>query len=216
MWLVVVTSVYAVLRLTLTKRRLALGEVFNPVALADAPGGIMILGLIPLLRSFTPLLVLAGVWRIGALSVAVGSLGPINLGLRVAVVIVLLLAGLVAFGATGAILWSIFPGWTVTKSGPPDVWVAAPPALNSQPDSLSATTSTTGPPSLVVETIWMTGRLRVSRAASTTTPVRATMAGIPRARGRADANCPAHRIPPGCGRRSPEALSPPDRGEHMG
>lgn len=70
----------------------------------------MILGLIPLLRSFTPLLVLAGVWRIGTLLVAIGSFGPIKLGLRVAVVIVSLLAGLVAFGATGAILWLIFPG----------------------------------------------------------------------------------------------------------
>ncbi len=110
MWLVVVTSVYAVLRLTRTERRVAYRAVFNPVALADAPGALMILGLIPLLRSFTPLLVLAGVWRIGALWVAVGSLDRINLGLRVAVLIVSLLAGLVAFGATGAILWSVFPG----------------------------------------------------------------------------------------------------------
>lgn len=108
MWLVVVTSVYVVLRLTRIERRVAYGEVFNPVALADAPGGLMILGLIPLLRNFTPLLVLAGVWRIGALWVAVGTLGLINLGLRVAVVIVSLIAGLVAFGAIGAILWSVF------------------------------------------------------------------------------------------------------------
>ncbi|MDP8959619.1 MAG: hypothetical protein M3N51_10605 [Actinomycetota bacterium] len=110
MWLVVVTSVYAVLRLTRTERRVAYGEVFNPVALADAPGALMLLGLIPLLRSFTPLLVLAGVWRIGALWLAVGTIGLINLRLRVAVLIVSLLAGLVAFGATGAILWPVFPG----------------------------------------------------------------------------------------------------------
>ncbi|HUG74554.1 MAG TPA: hypothetical protein VMM81_02640 [Acidimicrobiia bacterium] len=109
MWLIVVTSVYAVVRLTRTERRLAFREVFNPVALADAPGGIMILGLIPLLRSFTPLLVLAGVWRIGALWVAVRTLGLTSIGLRVAVVLVSLLAGLVVFGASGTILWSVFP-----------------------------------------------------------------------------------------------------------
>jgi hypothetical protein len=110
MWLIVVTSVYVVLRLTRTERRVAYGEVFNPVALADAPGGLMILGLIPLLRSFTPLLVLAGVWRIGTLWVAVGALGLNNLASRAMVVIVSLLIGLIAFGATGAILWSLFPG----------------------------------------------------------------------------------------------------------
>jgi hypothetical protein len=109
MWLVVVTSVYAALRLFRTERR-PYGEVFNPVALADSPGALMILGLLPLLRSFTPLLVLAGLWRIGALWVAVGALGLINLASRVAVMIVSLLAGLIAFGATGAILWSVFPG----------------------------------------------------------------------------------------------------------
>ncbi|MBW3667144.1 MAG: hypothetical protein KY394_06085 [Actinobacteria bacterium] len=110
MWLIVVTSVYAVLRLTRTGRRLAFGEVFNPVALADAPGGIMILGLIPLLRSFTPLLVVAVAWRIGALWVAVRALGLTNIGLRAAAVLVSLLGGLVVFAASGAILWSVFPG----------------------------------------------------------------------------------------------------------
>lgn len=110
MWLVVVTSVYVVLRFTRIGRRLAFGEVFDPVALADAPGGIMILGLIPLLRSFTPLLALAVVWRIGALWVAVGTLGVIKLGSRAAVVFVSFLAGLVVFAASGALLWSVFPG----------------------------------------------------------------------------------------------------------
>jgi hypothetical protein len=36
LWLVVVTSVYTVLRLFRTERR-RYGEVFNPVALADSP-----------------------------------------------------------------------------------------------------------------------------------------------------------------------------------